>query len=135
VPDPVYALLREVARRTPHALTVVLERDGLYPPIAELIAELDRAREALKEGRGDRITAHAPAPSPPSGGPTVPQAVLARLYVEPGTRERFLADPLSAARDLRLAPDAAAALAAIDRDGLRLAASSFARKREGRHTA
>ncbi len=50
-PDPVYDLLAELARRAPHPLTVILERDGSYPPMAHLLHQLDRARQALAEGR------------------------------------------------------------------------------------
>jgi uncharacterized protein len=51
VPDPVYALLREVARLTAQPLTVILERDGSYPAVSDLIAQLDMARTAVAEGR------------------------------------------------------------------------------------
>jgi uncharacterized protein (UPF0276 family) len=51
VPDPVYDLLEEVATRVPHALTVVLERDGNFPPIEWLIDQLDCARRAVARGR------------------------------------------------------------------------------------
>jgi len=51
VPDPVFDLLAEVAGRSPRPLTVILERDGRYPPISELLAQLDRARAALRRGR------------------------------------------------------------------------------------
>jgi uncharacterized protein len=51
VPDPVYALLTEVARRATRPLTVILERDGCYPPIGVLLDQLDRARAALAAGR------------------------------------------------------------------------------------
>ena len=44
-PEPVYALLRELASRREEPLTVVLERDGRYPPFDELLAEVERARE------------------------------------------------------------------------------------------
>lgn len=57
VPGSVYALLEEVAFRAPQALTVILERDGQYPPIAELLAELAQAREALARGRVRRRAA------------------------------------------------------------------------------
>jgi len=50
VPDPVFLLLEELAARAPGPLTVVLERDGRYPPFAHLLAELDRARRALARG-------------------------------------------------------------------------------------
>jgi uncharacterized protein (UPF0276 family) len=54
VPGAVFALLEELAFRAPHALTVILERDGKYPPFAELLAELTGAREALARGRARR---------------------------------------------------------------------------------
>ena len=51
VPDPVYDLLEEVAARVPHALTVIIERDGKFPPIEALIDQLDCARRAVARGR------------------------------------------------------------------------------------
>ena len=50
-PDPVYELLAELASQCPNQLTVILERDGDYPPIEHLLAQLDRARSALRRGR------------------------------------------------------------------------------------
>jgi uncharacterized protein len=51
VPDPVYDLLAGVAARCPQPLTVVLERDGAYPEMSELLAQLERARRAVRQGR------------------------------------------------------------------------------------
>lgn len=51
VPDPVYNLLEEVAARTPQPLTVILERDGKFPAIDVLLAQLDQARLAVTRGR------------------------------------------------------------------------------------
>jgi uncharacterized protein (UPF0276 family) len=51
VTDPVYDLLSELAARTPQPLTVILERDGAYPPMPALLQELSRARVALAAGR------------------------------------------------------------------------------------
>lgn len=51
VPDAVFELLRELARRAPQPLTVILERDGDFPPFDELREEMARARRALAEGR------------------------------------------------------------------------------------
>lgn len=59
VPDPVYGLLEVVAERTSQPLTVILERDGAYPPMTELLAELDRARAAVAAGRRKRQEAVA----------------------------------------------------------------------------
>jgi len=53
-PQPVFDLLTEVARRAYQPLVVILERDGDYPPFAELLDELDAARAALARGRADR---------------------------------------------------------------------------------
>lgn len=47
----VYALLSEVAARLPQPLTVILERDGAYPPMPVLLEELRRARAAIADGR------------------------------------------------------------------------------------
>jgi uncharacterized protein (UPF0276 family) len=51
VPDPVYDLLVEVGARAPRGLTVILERDGDFPSIDCLLHQLDRARQALAQGR------------------------------------------------------------------------------------
>jgi uncharacterized protein (UPF0276 family) len=51
VTDPVYDLLEEVAARAPQALTVIIERDGNFPSIESLLAQLDRARLAVARGR------------------------------------------------------------------------------------
>jgi uncharacterized protein (UPF0276 family) len=62
VPDPVYRLLVEVGARVRRPLTVILERDGRFPPIRDLLRQLDRARAALAEGRrlrAQRFGAHA----------------------------------------------------------------------------
>jgi uncharacterized protein len=56
VPDPVYALLEEVAARTFQPLTVIIERDGNFPSIESLLAQLDRARQTVARGRARTIT-------------------------------------------------------------------------------
>jgi uncharacterized protein (UPF0276 family) len=57
VPDPVYDLLAEVASASSLPLTVLLERDGEYPPMAELLAELEVARVAIARGRQEQASA------------------------------------------------------------------------------
>jgi uncharacterized protein (UPF0276 family) len=54
VPDSVYELLTYVGARAPHPLTIILERDGNFPMIEILLAQLDRARSALRFGREQR---------------------------------------------------------------------------------
>jgi uncharacterized protein (UPF0276 family) len=56
-PDPVYDLLAKLASRCPNPLTVILERDGSYPPMAHLLAQLNRARLALSKGRSAEAAA------------------------------------------------------------------------------
>jgi uncharacterized protein len=51
VPDPVYELLEDVALRAQQPLTIILERDGNFPSIESLLAQLDRARRAVARGR------------------------------------------------------------------------------------
>lgn len=57
------------------------------------------------------------------------EAFLARLYTDAELRARFLADPAGEARRAGLDDEAAARLATIDREGLELAAQSYAAKR------
>ncbi len=47
----VFDLLSLVAELAPQPLTIVLERDGDFPPFAQLLSELDRARQSLTAGR------------------------------------------------------------------------------------
>jgi hypothetical protein len=54
-PDEVYDLLADAAARTARPLTVILERDGNYPPMAEMLNHLELARGALAAGRAPRI--------------------------------------------------------------------------------
>jgi uncharacterized protein (UPF0276 family) len=139
VPDAVYGLLREVARRCPGPLTVVLERDGAFPRMDSLLGELDRARQALREGRalqGNAVPAGAaPRREPVAGLETagLDEALLARMYVDAAFRRRLLADPVAEAARLGLTPGQAYALRRIDRPGLELAAASFGHKRARRH--
>jgi hypothetical protein len=133
VPAPVYALLEEVAARAVRPLTVVLERDGAYPPMSVLLDQLDRARRALWRGRERARSVAAvrsmarPAQVPENGEAF--QAFLARLYVDDAFRVLILADPRGEALRAGLGLAAAEAFERIDRAGLELAVRSFARKR------
>jgi uncharacterized protein len=51
VPNEVFALLTELARRVPQPLTIIVERDGAYPQFDHLLCQLTRAREELARGR------------------------------------------------------------------------------------
>ncbi len=57
------------------------------------------------------------------------EAFLARLYADEAALAQFLANPGAAALAAGLDAAEAAALAAVDRDGLVMAARSFAAKR------
>jgi uncharacterized protein (UPF0276 family) len=156
VPDGVYELLEIVGARAPHAVDVVLERDGAFPAFEALLAQLDRARQALARGRemmsevSDTLRSdgsRAGLSGPLCGGPEVAalqpetgrestrqhqarlEGYLARLYTDAELRARFLAAPLEEARLAGFAPDEAQRIACLDRVGLGLAAASFARKR------
>jgi uncharacterized protein (UPF0276 family) len=59
VPDPVYQLLEEVGARALNPLTIILERDGNFPPIEWLLDQLDRARTAVAKGRTRQRSAAA----------------------------------------------------------------------------
>jgi uncharacterized protein (UPF0276 family) len=51
VPDEVFRLLSQLAERCSQPLTVIIERDGHYPAFPVLLQQLQRAREALANGR------------------------------------------------------------------------------------
>ena len=57
------------------------------------------------------------------------EAFLAWLYTDRSLRDKFLREPETEARRAGLADDEVAALAAIDRTGLQMAAHSFEHKR------
>jgi len=57
VPEPVLSLLERLVERSPTTPPVMLERDGRYPPAADLAAELDAMATA----------AHLPTPTRESG--------------------------------------------------------------------
>ena len=54
VPDPVYELLEYAAAKSVRPLSVILERDGSYPQMDELLSQLRKAREAVSRGRRKR---------------------------------------------------------------------------------
>lgn len=135
VPDKVFAMLEELAAVAPQPLTVVLERDGAYPPMADLLLELQLARAAMRRGR----ERHSQLVRQPAARSTRPgaagnsarlEALLAQLYVNDELRANFLAAPEQVARRHALSPHDTAALIAIDRSGLAMATHSFARKRQ-----
>lgn len=137
VPDPVFDLLTAVAQRVPGDLDVIIERDGGFPPIEELLEELDRARVAIAAGRASRQPVNAPAcgaSMPGSDGlaDADVEAFLARLYTDAPLRAAFLADPAAVAGGAGLAPETVRRLVHLDRHGLVLAADSLAAKRAGR---
>jgi uncharacterized protein (UPF0276 family) len=139
VPDDVYALLERVGARVPHALDVILERDGAFPAFDMLLGEIDRARVALAAGRARRAAqlaspptvdvraAHAPEPARRQQARV--DALLARLYTDAAARERWLADPDGEGRRAGLDGSGLIALRSLDRPGLELAAVSYAAKR------
>jgi uncharacterized protein (UPF0276 family) len=51
VPDAVFELLGDLAACAPAPLTVILERDGDYPPFSRLLEKPAWARAALAHGR------------------------------------------------------------------------------------
>lgn len=59
VPRSVFDLLIEVGARATRPLTVILERDGHFPPIECLLDQLESARQALAAGRARQSVASA----------------------------------------------------------------------------
>lgn len=160
VPDPVYDLLEIVGERVPHPVDIVLERDGAFPPIDTLLAELDRARAALARGRTrlgpsiDRASSGSLAQRTSGMEAVLPggsglrdtagerrheesdsirlERLLARVYTDDRARARFVAAPVREAMEAGLSSEAARAIEYVDETGLKLAAASFARKRRAK---
>ncbi len=133
VPIEVYRLLTEVGAKATRPLTVLLERDGVYPPFEQLLDQLSRARDALAIGRiraieQTNVPVHVVSDRAPYRAPAI-ESFLARLYVDKQIRKQFLADPIGTAKKAGFDAVACEALVSIDRVGLALAAQSFARKR------
>ena len=61
------------------------------------------------------------------------EAFLARLYTDEALLKRFFADPRGEAQRFGLSVEECDYLAAVDQVGLRIAADSFRKKREGKH--
>jgi uncharacterized protein (UPF0276 family) len=125
VPAAVFALLACV-RGEP---AVILERDGNYPSIDELLSELAHAAAAV--AAFPRPGVAAPAYEKPAQAATaVPalQPFLAELYTDATLRARFLKDPEAVTRDTGLPAE----VAHINPEELRLAARSFEKKRANR---
>jgi uncharacterized protein len=135
VPDAVFSMLEELAALAPQPLTVVLERDGAYPPMRDLLLELQLARAAMRRGRArqsETVTERTnPINRARSGGSSARlEALLALIYVDEPARTNFLAAPEEFARRHCQNAEEAAALATMDQTGLAMAARSFARKRQ-----
>ena len=62
------------------------------------------------------------------------EAFLARIYVDPKSRERFLSNPEAEALSAGLSEDEIEAVKQIDRVGLELFAASLEQKRQRRHS-
>lgn len=131
VPDPVFELLEYVAARVARPLTVVLERDGAFPSMVDLLAQMERARAAMARGRSNKVVFEPVFREVPSERLTNPafEAFLAWALVEPS---KFLHDPRGEALRAGLRCDQVEALERIDRLGFAMAARSFATKRGAR---
>lgn len=143
-----YELLLEVGKRAPRPLTVVVERDGDYPSVESLVAQVRRARETLARGRMQRAPSgllelcqsgvrgrcggapEASAESPETTEEaTALEAFLARLYTQEEVCRRFLSQDEHGAIPASCPTRLRKALAGIDRDGLHFAFRSFQHKR------
>jgi uncharacterized protein (UPF0276 family) len=157
VPEAVYGLLEELGARAAQPLTVILERDGAYPAMEVLLAQLDRARESLARGRGRARSEGEAAETPetataapsrevgqsqPEGaaGGTAPdnaatseaarvEAFLARLYADGNARARFLDDPAGEGARGGLSRATCEDLSRLSRADLTLAGDSYAHRR------
>ena len=132
VPESVFSLLEKVARR-PDSFDIIIERDGEFPPVEQLLEEVRRARQIASQNSDPM--AREDLRSFPAGACTTIgfsfdgrecEDLLAEIFTDQTVLDRFTADPsrMIASRGIRF--DSAAP---IDIAGIRMAALSFARKR------
>ncbi len=121
VPDPVLALLRDLVDRLPAPPPVLLERDGRYPPAADLHAELAAIRAAATPASPGGSRADAPRVPHPRAAGSAPaladrQAALVGALVAGGADPTGLDTARTAAvRDALVRKRAALAAAAWPR--------------------
>ncbi len=138
VPEAVFELLAEVARREDR-FDIIVERDGEFPPIEQLIGEVRRAREIASQNT-EVFTHEASGSVSPERLVAIVSSfdgrgceeLLAEIFTNQSALNRFTADP---ARELASRGIACEGAEAIDLEGIRMAAAGFARKRArfGRH--
>jgi uncharacterized protein (UPF0276 family) len=126
VPEDVWALFAAVVARCEQPLDVIVEWDGNYPSMTDLLAEVDRARAMLDVDRGRQAKRSQAMSSvleaQPDADDIAFEALLARALTDASTRRMLIeekGDPRFQDR-----------LANLDREGLELAADSLAAKRQ-----
>jgi len=144
VPDAVYDLLELVGEHVPTPIDVVLERDGVFPRFEQLLAQIDRARAAVARGRARAASGEMShprwdtqtnarttnrLPEHNRADQTRLERFLAGLYTDGAMRTQFYANPRLVTSLWGLSREQAQSVAGIDREGLQLAAASFARKK------
>lgn len=133
VPEPVFELLARVALR-PDRFDVIVERDGAFPPVDQLVSEVRRARKICERSylEGERKVSR-----PAQRGPESEERyddpgyedLLAAIFTDEISLDRFAAEP---ARELARRGLITEGCESIDIEGLELAAKGFARKRADR---
>ncbi len=127
VPEGVWSLLRSLAARTTRALDVIVERDGDFPPMHELLAEIERARAEVAAGRG------APVAWQPLAAPVLPASEADAIAFEGFLAQIYCDDALRHAARNAAGGAFAHRLSACDWPGVDLTAASLAATR-AQHT-
>lgn len=138
VPEVIWPMLEALAARTAGPLDVIIERDGSYPPFDRLLAEVSRARAALRAGRACRDQGPGATPTSGRGAPPADDATQGAADSDsscPRLPERWAARLAEAYQDEpameRFLAHGSVGWGLLDEEGMRLAAASFQRKREG----
>jgi uncharacterized protein len=137
LPTFVFELLEVVGARTDQSLTVTIEYDGHYPDFAQVLCEVDAARQALAAGRNARAHTH---PIVSGNASSLAAGYFGYRPAAPPPEQMevewaaILASPEAArALTLRVANKALHALpswlADVDPVAMEMAALSYARKR------
>lgn len=130
----VFELLALLAAHAPQNLTVIIERDGNYPAMHELLAQLSQAKAAVAYGRQNaKPCARAIAQSEysPSTNNIIEnkriEYLLAELFCDAHQRQLFMIDPVKQLESRNLA-ELTVEIERLDWAGLLLMARSVAAK-------
>lgn len=109
IPTVVFALLERLAQLVPQPLTIIIERDGNFPSMQELLAQLNQAKQAVQRGRSKPEHFTIEPISPRMANRSISkdenrriEYLLTQLYCDENFRRDFQNAPMAHLTELKL---------------------------------